>query len=55
VSPFKKIKQLYQYHETTRLLLDVADQRVTRLSNRVLYLEDVVEYLLAEAKKVKDA
>ena len=51
----KKIKELYRFHETTRLLIQVERDQVTRLLTRVHYLEEKVEYLHLQLEEVIDA
>ena len=52
---FKKIKELYRFHETTRLLIHVQDQQIGRLLTRVYYLEEKVEYLHNQLEEALDA
>ena len=52
---FKKVKELYRYHETTRLLIHVQDQQINRLLTRVYELEEKAEYLYLQLEEVIDA
>jgi len=51
----KKIKELYRYHETTRLLISTQHDQFTRLLTRVHYLEKKVEYLHIQLEEALDA
>jgi len=39
----KKVKQLFIYHETTRLLIKDLEQRHLSLMNRIYILEQIIE------------
>lgn len=45
MSIFKDIKTLFRYHETTRLLIQVADTRLNEQSIRIYHLEEKLEKL----------
>lgn len=51
----KKIQELYTFHSTTRLLMAISDDQITKLFNRVWHLEQKVENLEREVKELKDA
>lgn len=51
----KKIKDLYRFHETTRLLISTQHDQFTRLLTRVHYLEEKVEYLHVQLEEALDA
>jgi hypothetical protein len=51
----KKVKELYRYHETTRLLISVQSDQITRLLTRVHYLEESLNYLRCELEEAIDA
>ena len=51
----KKIKQLYRFHETTRLLIQVQDQQIGRLLTRVYELEEKTHYLHSQLEEALDA
>jgi hypothetical protein len=51
----KKIKELYRFHETTRLLIQVQGDQVTKLLTRVHYLEEKVQYLHDQLEEAIDA
>ena len=51
----KKVKELYRYHETTRLLIQVQDQQIGRLLTRVYELEEKTHYLHIQLEEALDA
>ena len=51
----KKIQELYRFHTTTRLLMGISDDQITKLLTRMYYLEQKVEKLEREVKELKDA
>jgi hypothetical protein len=42
---FKSVKSLLRYHETTRLLIDIQDERITAQSMRIWRLEERLQKL----------
>lgn len=45
MSIFKDIQTLFRYHETTRILIQIADKRLNQQSMRIHYLEEKLEKL----------
>ena len=52
---YKKVKELYRFHETTRLLIQVQGDQINKLLSRVHYLEDKADYLYLELQEAIDA
>ena len=45
---FKSVKSLFRYHETTRLLIAIQEERITAQSMRIWRLEERLEKLEAK-------
>ena len=45
---FKSVKSLLTYHETTRMLINLQDERITAQSMRIWRLEERIQELEAK-------